>query len=217
MDFKKSVGFSVLVHMGLLMIRPPEGAVPQRNALMNPIQITYMNLPAASEKPQKEVSPVRMERIHEEPAPGLPAPVSIQPPPKLPTPIDTIRPNPSEERPQKNPELKFDLAPPPPLPKGAVNLSESQFDLVRYKRMIRQHLKNRLLYPAEPIEGTVHVRIVVDPAGLLRQVMVLQASDSRLAEMAVEGIRAAAPYPRFPSGLKDPQADYEFLVQYRLD
>ena len=83
--------------------------------------------------------------------------------------------------------------------------------------MIRRHLKTRLAYPHEPIEGTVHVRIVLDPAGMLKQVTVLQTSDSRLAEMAVEGIRAATPYPHFPGSMKDPQADYEFLVQYRLD
>ncbi len=228
MGFKTAVGFSVLIHAGLLMVHPPEGAIPQRKVL-NTIQITYMRLPA------KESRPVRSEPAVLPPPsalrsfdnlrvqgpgrsePVLPGPGPAQIKPIQRTPIDTIRPNPSNDKPQKSPELKFDLTPPPPSSNGASNFSESQFDLVRYKQMIRRHLKSRLSYPLEPIEGTVYVRIVVDPAGKLRQVMVLQASDPRLAELAVEGIRSAAPYPRFPSALKDPQADYEFLVQYRLD
>ena len=235
MGLKTAVGFSVLIHAGLLMFHPPEGAVPQRKALNN-IQITYMHPPAQESRPLRSEPAVLPrpailrqaqaerssggsessdQRVHAEPV--LPGPAPAQPKPTQRPPMDTIRPNSSNEKPKKSPELKFDLAPPPPSSNGASNFSESQFDLVRYKQMIRQHLKSRLIYPPEPIEGTVHVRIVVDPAGLLRQVMVLQASDPRLAELAVEGIRLAAPYPRFPSGLNDPQADYEFLVQSCLD
>lgn len=219
MNLKSAVGFSVLVHAGLLMLHPPEGAVPQRMAL-NTIQVTYLKLTspeshaarpdpavlprqAQEERASRKANDSQVERIHAKPVlpgPDLPKPVVPQAPREPPHPI-----------------LKFDLSPPPPLPKGATNFSESQFDLVRYKQMIRQHLKTRLIYPREPIEGTVHVRILLDSAGMLRQVFVLQASDSRLAEMAVDGIRSAAPYPRFPSTLKDPQAGYEFLVQYRLD
>ncbi len=206
MNLKSAVGFSVLVHVGLLMFRQAGGAIPQEKGF-NSIQVTYTD----TDLPPAVLS--KTERIHAEPVLSAP----VRPTPVVPMPVPSKPAVSKIPREPPHPILRFDLSPPPPLPKGAANFSEDQFDALRYKQMIRQHLKNRLIYPPEPIEGTVHVRIVLDPAGMLRQVAILQASDSRLAEMAVEGIRSAAPYPRFPSGLKDPQADYDFLVQYRLD
>lgn len=61
------------------------------------------------------------------------------------------------------------------------------------------------------------MRLVLRSDGALKEAVVLEASDSRLATVALGGVRSAAPYPPFPKELKESEARYDFLVQYRPD
>ena len=86
---------------------------------------------------------------------------------------------------------------------------------MEHKERVRRHLKARLHYPSFLSDGTVRLRVLLDPQGQLKQAVVLQTSDPRLASIAVQDAQGASPYPRFPSKVHPRQVRYEFLVRYR--
>ena len=218
-----------MIHLGFLGIRPPAGIIPPRETL-NSIEVTYQSV--IEEGPRnrgRENAIVSREISRKEPAKPDPALASSREPvqpfkqvfePKS-LPRSQTRPVSPAQAPR--PEVKIGAGeesqkPSVSIPKGmAAGLAESAFASVEYKKLVRQQLKNRLAYPLIGIEGTVKVHLVVDPDGLLKQVEIMDYSDRRLAEAALDGIRSAAPYPRFPKEMQADSQDFEFLVQYRLD
>jgi len=117
---------------------------------------------------------------------------------------------------------------PPPLPKTS-HLAKQEFAFVEHKERVRRHLKARLHYPsffcaearggasssAGLSDGTVRLRVLLDPQGDLKQAVVLETSDPRLASIAIRDAQRAAPYPRFPGVHHPRQLRYEFLVRYK--
>ncbi len=228
MNLKSAVLLSLMIHLGFLGIRPPAGIVPPRETL-NSIEVTYQS---AEERVQRnrgrENAVVSRENPRKEPAKPPPSLASSREPvqPLKPTgepkslPRNQTRPSPSAQAPR--PEVKIGAEEESQnssvsVPKGmAAGLAESAFAAVEYKKLVRQQLKNRLAYPLIGIEGTVKVHLVVNPDGLLKQVEIMEYSDRRLAEAALDGIRSAAPYPRFPKEMQADSQDFDFLVQYCL-
>ncbi len=224
MSLRAAFGLSVAIHLGLMAVHPPEGAVPPREALHS-IELTYLRLQPASKKEESssiEPLPVRKESTPaERQAPSSSAQSQAVVKEREPEKRTTGRADPPTARAEPKP------APVPQVtssgtveavPKGmAAGFSESQILSVQYKQLVRQHLKTRLTYPQLSLEGTVRLRIILDSEGQVQQVVALETSDAQLAEVALEGARSATPYPRFPKGLKETQADMEFLIQYRLD
>jgi outer membrane biosynthesis protein TonB len=213
LNLKWALLFSVVIHVSFFALRPLIGA---GTAPSQPIEVTYVVPPAtvrtepryvrvpaeppakprrAETRQQVPVNPVSSE------TPAAPEPVAEPEPVRL-TPVIPVSPP----------------APEVSMPKAAAsNIPESSFALIEYKKLVRQHLKNHLLFPALGLEGTVRVHMVLDGEGMLKQAAVMEASDARLADAAMEGVRSAAPYPRFPSKLKESPPNLEFLVQYRGD
>ena len=210
LSLKWALIFSVLIHVSLFALRPL--IWPAGPASSHPIEITYIVPPA----------PVRTEprfvRMPAEPAVPVrtPAPRVERSEPRTAAPAD--KPAPELKQPVSVPVPPPTPAPEVLIPKAAAsNIPESSFAEIEYKRLIRQHLKNHLLYPGLGLEGAVRIQVVLDGEGMLKQAEVMEASDPRLADAALEGVRAAVPYPRFPRKLKDSPPQLEFLVQYRGD
>ena len=86
-----------------------------------------------------------------------------------------------------------------------------------HKQQVRQHLKSHLRFPSDWIQGTVRLRIALDSEGILQEVTLLEATDSRLAQATLKGVQSAEPFPRFPKEFKTAKTHYEFLVQYRVE
>ena len=98
---------------------------------------------------------------------------------------------------------------------GAASLPEKEFAFLQHKMLVRDYLRSRLTYPSVWSLGSVHVRLVLRSDGSLKESAILEATDVPLATVAITAIRQAAPYPPFPQEMKESEASYEFLVQYR--
>ena len=116
---------------------------------------------------------------------------------------------------EKVPDPFSGSAPPPH--RVVTPLPDWQFLVIQHKQRVRAYLKSRLRYPAVQVEGTVRMRLNLTAEGILKTAEVLQASDPRLTQAALDDARAAAPYPRFLPGMKRRPASYEFLVRYEAD
>lgn len=207
MSLRQAVGWSAAAHLFLLAVRPPPGLLPAAEAL-HPIEVTYISTAPAPRslthsREKRSVSPADARRVE---APDRPRP-SVQPAQERPR---------TEPVPMKPPVLQT-AAPLPPTAGPAASVSslpEGVFAAVDHKEAIRKHLRSFLLHPSAPVEGAVRVRLRLTPQGLLQEATVLESSDPRLKEAALRDVRRAAPYPRFPGKMKQPHADYEFLVRY---
>lgn len=210
MSFKGAFGWSVMIHMGLLMVRPT-GLVPPRETL-HTIEITYLPIeqplvpkPASqpqSPKPAKLLQPEALplpKKLFQEISPSPPAQHPSMPPRPLPKPV-------LQERPSFSPPISSGVA---------LNIPETEFAQVKYKQQVREHLKRHLRYPPILIQGTVRLRVFIASDGFLKEAVVLEATDPRLAAACLADVRSASSFPRFPKEVKLAQANYDFLVQYR--
>ncbi len=205
MSLKAAVGWSILIHLGLLVMRAPVSSTPADPAL--PIKVTYVAVPKPIHAPLKKGPPVSA-------APADPKPVQVQraappapkPAPPAPKPVGVKIPAPE-------PTVSVSTA-----PSGTISsLPDSDFAAIQHKQQTRQHLKARLNFPPEGIPGIVRLRLILSPEGKIQELTLLEASDSGLGQAALQGARSGEPYPPFPKDFKAPSARYEFLVQYRLE
>ncbi len=228
MTLKEAAGWSVIIHLGLMMVKPAVGMVPSPESL-HTIEVTYLSVGAEAARIGGE-GPVHKAMVTgQEAASGFPTkPMESTPvPPRLPEPSlagpKPSLPSPIREEPAPRPSVTADVAPvlPQGVPlstsQGVTSLPEGEFAVVFHKQQVRLHLKRHLIYPATLISGTVRLRLSLRPDGALKEAVVLQASDSKVRELALEGVRSAEPFPRFPKELKSAGVQYEFLVQYRYD
>ena len=221
MSLKAAIGWSVVFHVGLLVMQPPQGLIPPEED--KPIKVAYLPTtvtlpshpavtksqpppaPVAPKPPQAAVpkktpespAPIPKPVIQENPRPIIPRPVSSSP--SVQNGPVTVRDVPTHDSPIIS------------------NLSEGEFAALQHKQQVRQHLKAHLDFPPNGIQGTVRLRLVLGPKGLLEDLLLLDASDSRLAESALKGAQSAVPYPPFPKEMKKTQVLYEYIIQYRLD
>lgn len=226
MSLKVAVLFSGLVHAVLLALSPPVGWVPPREILKS-LEVSYLPEPpprpperkAAVASEAAEVSSRQPRKILKEAVPAL------QRPTRFPVPrgagVD------SPPLPQKKAEIPSKLSPSPGpevasvsqvAPKrGVASLPEGAFAELTHKEQVREHLKTKLSYPDFSVAGIVRLSLELGSSGQLREVRLLRASDPRLAQVALNGVRQAVPYPSFPKGMAEGPAQYEFLVQYRQE
>ena len=223
MGLRASMACSVALHVALLALRPLGALIPSRNP-MHPLEVSYVMLEPTLPGP-KVAAPVKRPEL---PPAQVVRPVELPkaPPAAAAPPVRPAAAPPARE-PLKPPELPKpkELPPQPVDPKGppAVTelragsppLPEGEFAAIRHKEMVREHLRRRLHYPSDMLQGVVRLRVTLLPDGTLRDAAVQDASDPRLAAIAMQDAQEAGPYPRFPKEMKGPEADYEFLVQYR--
>jgi outer membrane biosynthesis protein TonB len=86
--------------------------------------------------------------------------------------------------------------------------------VVQHKQQVKEHLRAHLRHPLIPLRGQVRLQLWLDPAGGLRFLRVVEASDPALAQRAAEDARSAQPYPAFPRSLRASHLRYEYLVKY---
>ncbi|MBI3332608.1 MAG: energy transducer TonB [Candidatus Omnitrophica bacterium] len=213
-----------------MALHPPQGLVPPRQALQS-IEVTLMPgdgpIPARPMPVREAVRPALAGAPPRAPArqEGQVVPLPLAAATQRPALADTPPRAPARQEGQvvplplaaatQRPALAD--APPraPAQSAGLSSLPEREFAVVQHKRLVRQHLKSQLSYPAGWNPGTVHLHLVLGPDGALQESSVSQASDPLLGLTALNGARSAAPYPPFPKEMKESRADYEFLVQYR--
>ena len=222
MSFKGAIGCSVIAHMGLLVLQVPEGFVAREE--IRPIKVTY----------------VAVAKVKLQPAPAVPrsressSGVAVSGTQASPS---SRRPTNNENRQAENLIRLGHLLPSTPAPEpllrhvpvtvqdvptpgsssAIASLPEGEFALLQHKQMVRQYLKTHLIFPPHGVAGTVRLRLVLRPNGTLENLLLLAASDPHLAESALKEAQSSAPYPPFPKELKKEEADYEFIVQYRLE
>ena len=217
MNLKTAVGWSVVFHVSLLVMQPPQGFVPVDQE--RPIKVSYVpTLQAAPSPARPKVQPP-------------PVPVSVEKPPAPAVSTPPIPKPPRQEAPPR-PIPQPVVSPPVPTvenqpvtvrdadahPTYAIsNLTEGEFAALQHKQQVRQHLKARLAFPPDGIQGSVRLRLILAPNGTLQDLVLLEASDSRLGEVALQGAQSAEPYPPFPNQMKKSQVLYEYIIQYRLE
>jgi len=202
MTLRSALGCSAVFHVVLLIVRSPLGWMPLGEGV-HPLEVSYVPVQAPAPAPpvpvrSDDAGPLRMTR----------SPASI--------PVAAARPDPAPaQRPVIRPAVHrwAEVAPPLPIPDTS-RMSRQEFAFVEHKERVRRHLKARLHYPAFLSDGTVRLQVLLDPQGDLKQAVVLETSDPRLASIAVQDAQGAAPYPRFPSTRRPKQLRYEFLVRY---
>ena len=222
MTLRSALGCSAAFHVVLLIARSPLGLLPFEQAL-HPIEVSY--LPVKVPEPVSAVAePKRMPPVPAGNDDGGSFPVFRRP---SPLPVPAERPVP---RPTLRPAVhRWTEVAPLPLPADTSRMSRQEFAFVEHKERVRRHLKARLHYPAFLCaearggasssaglsDGTVRIRLLLDPQGALKQAIVLETSDPRLASIAVQDAQGAAPYPRFPGVHHPRQLRYEYLVRYK--
>ena len=204
MNLGKAVGWSVAVHIGFLVMQTPSRFVPPDD--IRPIRVTYLplNRPAA-------VVPAAVRQAARPPI----VPVAASPVLPAPKPVPVAPPVSREAPPPLRPVSVSDVPTPPS--SSISSLPEGEFAALQHKQRVRQHLRAHLNFPASWIQGTVRLRLILNPDGTLETASVLEASDPRLESAALEGAESAGQYPRFPKEMKNSSVRYDFLVQYRLD
>ena len=216
MNLKTAVGWSVVFHVSLLVMQPPQGFAPVEQE--RTIRVTYVSMPQAAPSLARANLQPTPASIHTEkpPAPS----VSTPPTPKPPRQETPPRPIPQPVVPPPAPAVQgqpVTVRDADARSSAISNLPEGEFAALQHKQQVRQHLKQRLAFPPGGIQGTVRLRLILAPSGALQDLVLLDASDSRLSEVALAGARSAGPYPPFPSQLKKSQVLYEYIIQYRLE
>ncbi len=214
MSFRAAVLCSSLFHVGFMGLVPAASWLPSRHAL-NTLEVFYASVPAAARaEPIRPAAPVPVkpsaarQQLAGQPARSAPDPASPKPSSPRPVPPSSV-PKPSPAAPVPR------VVEPSPPANSSVGLPEEEFAGVEHKEWVRRHLKAHLNYPSFLADGTVRIRLRLDPAGALREARILSASDLRLAGAAARDAQKAAPYPRFPQPMRRPETSYEFLVRYR--
>ncbi|MBI3312268.1 MAG: energy transducer TonB [Candidatus Omnitrophica bacterium] len=212
MTLKGALIWSGLIHVGLLMARPPAGlAVPR--AAIEPLEVSYLGVEPKNNfipPPPVQFAPMksgnRTERVE---------PITSSGPMSRPEPRVEFQKREAAVPMEKPAAPVVSPAPAAFSTTAAVALPEWQFAVIQHKEQVRTHLKPRLRYPTVQVEGTVRLRLHLTAEGLLQRAEVLAASDPRLTEAALRDTQAAAPYPRFSSSMRRRTATYEFLVRYQ--
>ena len=228
MSLKAALLCSLLIHVGLLVTRPPADRVPPRSSL-EVLEVTYLPIPleiGSSAIPKRKGSaavPLRKGAISASKQMEAPAAPVLVERKKTPVPLARVSRSQPVPEPARPTVQSAPAGSPPPdqtLAKSspaATSLPEGEFALVTHKEQVREHLKEYLKYPVFWVQGSVQLRLDLDQKGALRQAVIVKTSDSRLSEEALRRAKSAAPFPAFPKALRKRQIRYDFLVQYRRD
>ena len=206
MNLKRAVIVSVMLHIGIMVFKPPMGWMASKEAralevtysMQSPVQRAVLQTPKP-EAPTPKFPSVQTSSNEQQPV-VKPAPVAEQPKRII---------EPAIQEPEmKQPEVSVSAS-------SASSLPEEEFDVVQHKQQVRRYLKKTLSYPASSVQGSVHLALTLDAQGNLKDLAILNASDQNLSTLTIEEIQRAQPYPSFPSGMKSSQVRYEFVIQYQ--
>ena len=167
------------------------------------VEVIYYAPPSASTqvKPKREVPPPRKIRA----AQYKTIPVSTLPPaPPL------LVPAPAEK-----PDV-LEIPIPADLPQQFVPV------FINYYQAIRQRILRYLDYPLiarkRSVVGTVHTSFDLDHRGRLRKLTIEKSSGSDpLDQAALQSIRAATPFPPFPSNLPRSKLTFHIQIAFQLE
>ncbi|MBI3322307.1 MAG: energy transducer TonB [Candidatus Omnitrophica bacterium] len=223
MNFKAAVFCSAAIHAGFLVLRPPAALAPPRKTLY-PLEVSYVVLAPPERSPDRSrgFAPRRYSAAltpHPGPGPTPAKPVSEPAQARKPSPQREEPPLPKPLETLKQPETTSQLEKTPPsssIPvSGAAAVPDGEYAAIRHKERVREHLRKKLYYPETSLDGVVRLKVVLRPDGSLKDALVSEASDARLAAFALRDARSAGRYPPFPRDMASDEAAYEFLVQYR--
>ena len=203
MSLKSALALSVAAHISFLLVSSQVRAARSAPAARS-IEVSYV--PAPDPPPRPAPAPVVQAVLA---PPETPVVRSAPPAPRPAPAAAAVRPAPA-------PPV---LPPPPPAPRPRIvsSISEGEIASYRHRQEVRQHLRPYLKFPPDWRQGSVRLLLILDPQGKVDEMTVLEATDPRLAEIALDGARSAGPFPPFTKGMKGPRAQYEFLVQYKAD
>ena len=207
MTLRSALGCSAAFHVVLLFAAPPAW-FPQLPATQK-FEVAYRPAPPVRVPPPPAIEKADRPKTPEAPVPVRNEPLSI-PAPKEPE--RSPAPPPVSRPAQRRPAERISVSAPRP---AVSSLPEKEFVFLDHKEQVRKHLKARLNYPSFLSDGTVRLRVVLGPDGVLKQAVVVEASDSRLAGIAIRDAQAASPYPKPPPKYNPRQLRYEFLVRYK--
>ena len=211
MTVGRALSFSAAFHVIVLFVAP--SAWFPRLPAMQRFEVAYVPPPSVKAAPPKPAPAAT--RIPEPAAPGR----DLPPTGSMSEPMPATSPARAEEplaSPVPRPAAREDKPAPFFAPHPVISsVPEKGFVFLDHKEEIRKHLKARLHYPSFLSDGLVRLRLVLTPDGLLKQVIVVEASDSRLAEIAAGDAQAASPYPKLPPKYTPKQLRYEFQVRYK--
>jgi protein TonB len=97
----------------------------------------------------------------------------------------------------------------------------SEKTMLRYTDMIRQRIRDVMIYPhharTQGIEGRSFVRFSIHSDGTLISVQLVRSSGhSMLDEEALSAIRRAAPFPTIPESIKKDQITFIQGLNFEL-
>ncbi len=204
----KFAGWSILVHIGLLSIRPSVDILPQVET-PHVIEVSYLPKQVGKIPPPPPKAKLVIEATPSAPV----APAALQPPRLT---IPSPPPPPPVPEPVRSPEPVVQAVVIPPEPSSmSSSLPEDSWVALQHKELVREYLRKNLKYPLLPREGTVRFQIFLGKEGGLRHLQLMAASDAVLAAQTLADIQRAGPFPSFPEGLDQSQVRYEFLVRYQ--
>lgn len=214
--FDRSFGVSLLVsvtcHSILFWQLPSLEMLPSQKAL-NPMEVTYYSIKETVDRPPVEKQPLIVVKA--------PPPVTqmekteIKNTPEKPEPKEEVSAKekiPVEEKTTLQEKVDTPTIP-PSLPKEDEPLYLDYYGVIRER--IRRFATRNYRYHSET--GDIHCFFVLTSNGLLREVNILDKQsrgNGFLKEVALRSIKGASPFPRFPSGLDQPQLSFNVVISF---
>ncbi|WP_237062590.1 MULTISPECIES: TonB family protein [Microbulbifer] len=211
---------------GLLAAGDVDSGLLGRYELLEPTDARVLELSEANEENSEEEEQAESGSTPEteKPKPSKPKVAANIPPPSLASVAKPKAPATQQPAPASKPEPAQPRPQPKPARKAAQEVEEEEDQpltadvlLARqiYHSMLLRHTYDFLQYPQRALErnqeGSIRIRVTIDPAGRVRDVQTVQASRfNDLNRAAVSAIKSASPYPKVPPALA--KNDYEFSV-----
>ncbi len=209
---------------GLLASGDVDTGLLARFEQLEPTDARILELTEAREEDdaEEEQAESETEAVAEKPKPSKPKVAAAIPPPTL-AKIESKPQAPQAQQPA--PASKPQPRPQPKPARTAPEQAEEEDDqpltadvlLARqiYHSMLLRHTYDFLEYPQRALErnqeGSIRIRVTIDPSGRVRDIQTVQASRfNDLNKAALSAIKAASPYPKVPPALA--KNDYEFSV-----
>ena len=218
LSFEIALIISILIHVLLLYFLPNIKAFQEQQLRVTEIEVTYEKLPEVQQKKFAALS----EKI--------PLPRNI-PDAKDIRLKDKKLSSPSLPRPQFK-EVKIIPVKPPAFPdislaNKKVTLPEIEQPEIKhplylnYYQSVREKIR-RYAYSnyAKLHEGEVYISFIIDSAGNLKDIKVLEdksCDNPYLKQISIKSIQDASPYPAFPKDLDYPQLSFNVIISYEIE